>query len=467
MKSSHFARLAVLFSFVLAFASPLLADGPKRPNIVFLLADDMRHDDLSFLDSDRARTPHLDELAAEGVHFSNARVTTAICVVSRVSILTGQYARRHGIYGFRTPIAEEAWRETYPMALKREGYRTGFVGKYGVNIWVPDEQKQYPSDDFDYWFVPGPGQKRFLPDEEGRDVHYTQMLGRKAIEFLRESADEPFCLSLSFLAPHGSLDPNPAFESLFADDTMGLPRTFGPEFYDQLPEPFRVGRNFGREKFVEQMSTHPDFLAFMRTRKNKTYGLDLVVGAIRLELERLGVAENTIVIFSSDHGYYSGEHGINGKWWMHEESVRTPMIVHDPRLPSASGGRELDPYVLNIDIAPTILEYAGAPIPDGMQGRSMKPFVDGRAVKDWREDFFYEQHFDLSTTKSERYIPPVEGVVGPRFKYVNYFQDEGAEELFDILEDPNETNNLVDEPSHRDVLARMRDRYEVLKKETR
>ena len=441
------------------------SDEPTRPNIVFLLADDMRHDDLSALDPDRAETPHLDRLAAEGVRFTEARVTTAICAVSRVSILTGQYARRHGIYGFRTPIGEQAWQQTYPMVLKRDGYKIGFVGKYGVNIWVPDEQKQYPKDDFDYWFVPGPGQKRFLKDEHGHDVHYTQMMGRKAVEFLRQAGDEPFCLSLSFLAPHGSLDPNPDFVTRFEQDTVSPPATFGTKFYQMLPKPFHEHDIFGRDKFQQHMATYDDYQAFMRVRKNKVYGLDLVVGAIRLELERLGVADNTVIVFSSDHGYYSGEHGLNGKWWMHEESVRTPMIVYDPRLPAATAGRKLDPMVLNIDIAPTILDYAGIESPAVMQGQSMKPFVDGLQVDDWRNEFFYEQHFDLSTTKSKLYIPPVEGVVGRQYKYMNYFQDD-AEELYDMTMDPSEVDNLVDDPDHQQTLADMRDRFHELKRST-
>lgn len=435
-------------------------------NVIFILADDMRHDDMSFVDPNRAVTPHLDKLASQGTVFTNGYATTPICAVSRASILTGKYARRHGIYGFRTPLQGEAWQQTYPMELKKAGYKTGFVGKYGLNIWVPDEQKQYPKDDFDYWFVPGPGQKLYLPDEKGRDVHYTRMLGNKAIEFINDFQEGPFCLSLSFLAPHGSLDPNPTFEGDFDHKTVPLPPNFGDTYYAKLPAPFHGDESiFGRHNSLEKLNNYENLQAFLRVRMNKIYGLDLVVGRIILELQSLGLEDNTLIIFSSDHGYYTGEHGLNGKWWLHEESARVPMIVYDPRLPEGTANKTLDEKVLNIDIAATIMDYAGVEPHPSVQGRSMKPLVDGEKVEDWRKEFYLEQHFDLTTTNSPHRIPPVEGVLGKRYKYMNYFKHGGAEELYDYLEDPYEKENLVNDPAYRQVLEMMKEKYKTMKKE--
>ena len=434
-------------------------------NVIFILADDYRHDDFSFMEPSRATTPNLDKLAAKGIVFNNAYVTTSICAVSRASILTGMYARRHGIYGFRKNIPDDLWEVTYPKMFKKNGFRTGFIGKYGVNIWVPADQRNHPVEDFDYWFVPGPGQKRFLKDEKGRDVHYTRMLQMKTVEFLNDFKDEPFCLSISFLAAHGSLDPNPIYADMFLDETVPVPENYGDEYFNRLPEVFHRGDIFGRDNSIEKLTKYDEMQAFHRERKNRIYGLDMAVGRIIHELEALGLEDNTVIIFSGDNGYYTGEHGLNGKWWMHEESVRVPMIAYDPRLPDNMEGRQTDEIVLNIDIGPTLMDYVGITPDEKVQGRSFKRLVDGEKVPGWRTEFYYEQHFDLSTTNSKLYIPAVEGVINQRYKYSNYFNDQGNEELYDWREDPYEKNNLADEPEYQQVLEMMKEKYEKMKEE--
>ena len=193
--------------------------------------------------------------------------------------------------------------------------------------------------------------------------------------------------------------------------------------------------------------------------------MDLVIGRIMLELKSLGLEKNTLIVFSSDHCYYTGEHGLNGKWWMHEESTRVPMIVYDPRLPEGVRHKILEQKVLNIDVAATLMDYAGIEPHPSVQGRSMKPLVNGEKVNNWREEFYYEQHFDMTTTNSPHRIPPVEGIVGSRYKYMSYFKHGGAEELYDYLEDPYEKNNLVDDLAYKMVLDRMRKKYIEMKKE--
>ncbi len=440
-------------------------EAKRPPNIIFMLADDYRHDDFSFMGGNRAYTPNIDRMAARSTIFDNAYVTTSICAVSRVSILTGMYARRHGIYGFKTPIPEEQWQKCYPMMFRKSGYRTGFIGKYGVNVWVPD--KQYPVEDFDYWFCDGPGQKLYLKDEEGRDVHFTRMMGMKAVEFLNEYRDEPFCLSISFLAAHGSLDPDPTFNDMFLDETVAIPENYGEYYFQKLPEIFREYPNFGHVNFEKRSSCYDSLQDFHRERKRRIYGLDMAVGRILHELEALGLEDNTIIIFSGDNGYQMGEHGLNGKWFMYEKSVRVPMMVYDPRLPESMHGQHLDEVVLNIDIGPTMMDYAGLVPHASVQGRNFRPLVEGNEIPDWREEFYYEQHFDLRWGKEEvegTLIPPVEGVVTERFKYVNYFRD-GGEELYDWREDPWEKNNLIDDPAYSMILEMMREKYKKMKAE--
>ena len=428
----------------------------KRPNIVFLLTDDQPRDSLGCINP-MLKTPHIDAMAADGVLFSNAYVTTSICCTSRASILIGQYARRHGIHDFHAQFTPEQLALTYPMQMRQAGYRVGFVGKYGVG------QQGLPENEYDFW-TGWPGQNHYEghTDAEGNPIHLTAKLGTESLEFLDGcTPEQPFCLSVSFKAPHAQDgDPrqfiyDPAYEDIYKDTVFPPPDRGTEEDWQRFPEFFKQD-NEARRRWKKRFSTPEKYQEMVRNYHRLIYGVDVQVGRIRRKLTEMGLADNTIVIFASDNGFYLGEHGLAGKWYPHEESIRIPLVIYDPRLPRRRRGKRCEQMALNIDFAPTMLAAAGIAIPDKMQGKDLTPLMTGRSV-DWREDFLYEHLFEFDR------IPKTEGVVGKRYKYVRWITETPVyEELYDLKVDPGETLNFAGDPCYSDTLTNMRNRFERL-----
>ncbi len=427
---------------------------PKRPNIVFLLADDLRWNVLGCTGDKLAKTPHLDALAKRGVNFRNAFVTTSICAVSRASILSGQYARRHKINDFATEFTPAAYARTYPMLLRTAGYRVGFIGKFGVGKMMPDTS-------FDYW-KGFPGQGTYFGKEE--KTHLTARMGDQAIEFLKGcKKEQPFCLSLSFKCPHAmdaakrEYPPDPRDEDLFKDAMFPIPQTTDAKFFDQMSK--FVQDSESRKRWERRFKTPEMFQTIVRDYYRLVTGMDREVGRIVAELERLGLTENTIIIFTSDNGYFYGEHGLADTWSLYEESIRVPLIVFDPSLPMEKRNRTLEPMALNIDLAPTMLAYAGVGVPISIQGSSLRPLVKGESPQ-WRGDWFYEHH------TAAKIIPPSEGVRTTRWTYLRWLKDakNPVEELYDLQADPLQERNLSAQPQHQDTLRQLRARWEQLRK---
>ena len=302
-------------------------------------------------------------------------------------------------------------------------------------------------------------------DEAGRDVHLTRLMGSQAIDFLEGAAaqEEPFALSISFKAPHvQDRDPrqfvyDPAYEALYADATIPPPRP-GDDF-DQFPAFFREA-NEGRARWETRFSTPERYQQSVKGYYRLVTGVDRVVGQIRAALDWLGLAENTVILFTSDNGFFLGEHGLAGKWYAYDASVRVPMLLYDPRAAETVRGQVRDELALNVDVGPTLLALAGEPVPEEMQGRDLAALLRGEAA-DWREDFFYEHLFGY-----EGRIPRSEGVVADTFKYIRYLDpDPPHEELYDTAADPLETVNLADSTAYQDVLDRMRERWATLREE--
>lgn len=445
----------VCFLFLFAACNEKGAAIP-RPNILFVLTDDQRSDTIGITGNPFTRTPNLDALANQGVLFKNAYITTSICAPSRASIMSGQYVMRHGINGFKEDFSPPALAQTYPILLGKAGYRIGFIGKYGIGSNPPAGQ-------FDYWkgFA---GQGHYMQkDEHGRYKHLTQLIEEQAIEFLQGcSKKQPFCLSISFKAPH-SQDGHPdqflydrRYEQLYKDVTIPPSETADNMFWEAFPDFFRKN-NEGRKRWEIRFSTPAKYQEMVKGYYRLITGVDRAVGNIRKELRRLDLAGNTIIIFTSDNGFFLGEHGLAGKWYGYEESIRVPLIVYDPRLKAGQRGHVRQEIALNIDIAPTILSLADLPVPARMQGRDLTLLVKGEDIS-WRKDFFYEHRFDYIT------IPQSEGVIGKRYKYLRYLnQDPVYEELYDLKTDPNEVNNLAGDSRYKDILQNMRKRYEELR----
>jgi arylsulfatase A-like enzyme len=428
------------------------ADTSPRPNIIVLVADDQRADMIG-LDHPILQTPHLDRLVREGVRFPNAFVTTSICAVSRASLLSGQYARRHGIHDFATRFSEAALAETYPALMRAGGYFTGFIGKFGVGDRMPDDL-------FDVWHGFGGQGSYFAQDAGGNPIHLTRLMGQQAAGFLAEAAqqDKPFLLSVSFKAPHveglNDFTPDPAFDTLYAGAAIPPPAV---DDYDGL-EPYALfGGNAGEEGRARwQVRFSSDSLYQENTRRyyRLISGIDEAVGAILAALESRGQADNTVILYTSDNGFYLGEHGLAGKWYGHEESIRVPMILYDPRLPRAQRGEVREEVALNIDVAPTVLSLAGLPAPERMQGQNLGRLLQGDDAG-WRTEFFYEHLFDYDGR-----IPRSEGVVGRRYKYLRYIdQEPPGEVLYDLQSDPHEAGSRAGDPALRDTLETMRARW--------
>jgi len=433
----------------------------QRPNIIFLLTDDQRWDTMGCMGNKIIKTPNMDKMAHNGVLFTNAFVTTSICCTSRASIFSGQYARRHNINDFSTPFSQAALAQTYPMQLRNAGYRIGFIGKYGVG-----PAKDFPDKLYDYWRGI-PGQPTYEhKDEQGNYKHLTQIMGEQSLEFLQGcSQDKPFCLSVSFKAPHvQDSDPrqfiyDPAYKDLYKDVNIPLPQTATLKALASLPPFLKDERTETRVRWHRRFETPQMYQDSVKGYYRLITGVDVVIGRIRDELKRLDLDDNTIIILIGDNGFFLSEHEWAGKWYGYEESIRVPLVIYDPRLPSSRRGQVRKEMALNIDIAPTILSLAGANIPERMQGRDLTTLIEGKQTN-WREDFFYEHLFEYHPRGIKmNAIPKTEGVVTKRFKYLSYPEQEPIyEQLFDLKNDPHEEKNLAQDPKYQDTLIKLRQR---------
>ena len=447
------------------------AAAADRPNIIMLLTDDQRWDTLGCMGNRIIETPNVDRLAAGGVVFDNVFVTTSICMTNRACIFTGQYAARHGVIDFRTNFTPQQLAQTYPGRLKSAGYHLGFIGKWGVG--------KPPQDLFDYnrgW----PGQNKYLNIEDGKVRHLTSIMSDQAMEFLDSTpSDKPFSLSISFKAPHcqdgppkNTLD-NPKFPQfkglykkhpsqffydpllagLYADATIPPAPLSDPAFFASMPEFLRESEN--RIRWEIRFPTPEQYQETVKSYYRLISGVDNVVGRIVKKLEEKGVAENTIILYHGDNGFYLGERGFAGKWYPHEVSLRVPLVIYDPRLPAAQRGTRRDQTALSIDLAPTMLAMAGVEIPKRMQGENLMPVLEGKSPA-WRTEFFYEHLFNHKT------IPRTEGVRDQRYKYIRFVDSEPLyEELYDLEKDPDEADNLAKSFEHTKTLEAMRKKWQT------
>jgi arylsulfatase A-like enzyme len=466
-------------------AYQVVAAQPKRPNIIFIMTDDQRFDDLGCMGNPVIQTPNVDRLAEQGIRFDNAFVTTAICCCSRATVLTGQNTWRHGIQDFDTPLSACQLEKTYPVLLREAGYRTAFLGKFGVGRdHFRGQQKvrpggtvdaqglapgsrspslALPSDRFDYWFGFDQG-INFLQVVNGQKRHLTPLMTEHAIEFIRSGpAERPFCVSLSFKEPHGPFNFfDPALPDTYKDVDIPAPPTFTQADFESQPEFLRKSLN-GTSTGQWPSNARERFLREARTAYRLVSGVDHAVGRIMGVLRELKLDDNTVVIFTSDNGSLRGAHGLSGKWLMHEESIRVPLIIRDPRLPARLRGSRREQMALNIDFAPTMLRLGGVPVPPVMQGRDLGPLLSGSPVS-WRDDWHYEHTYVPENDRP--LIARSEGVRGTRWKYIRYIDPRPRyEELFDLVNDPLERHNLANSPEHKQTLAALRTRWDQIRRE--
>ena len=442
-----------------------LAKYKKRPNIVLLLTDDQSYRSVGYSGNAQVRTPNLDRLAAQGVVFDAAYDTTAICMASRAQVMIGMYEYKTGCNFSHGPLSADKWTRSYPVLLREAGYHTGFVGKFGFSVKAAGGNSSYhhnedlPMDSFDAWYGwPGQGSYKtkdneFMARYAKTYPHVTRACGAASQDFIRNAKkkDQPFCLSVSFKAPHGPMSPDPFFDDVYADTVWERQPNYGEKGAAHLPVQAKCGR-----QYLHINDFEPDrFQGITRKYNQLVYGIDYAVGMIRTELARQGVADNTVILFLTDNGYSCGAHGMGGKVLPYEEPSRSPMIVYDPRHPVSGKGARVESVCANIDMAPTVLDLAGIPIPTNMDGKSLMPLLDKPAGK-VHDSILLINAWGNAPTHSL-------AVVTDRYKYIHWpfaHDMESAEELYHLVNDRFEMINLAAHPDKQAVLKRMQTIYD-------
>ena len=331
----HLPRIAQLF--VILSGLLRLASAADRPNIVFLLADDQCTYSLGCYETPGVQTPHLDQLARDGVVFDKHYVTTAICMASRVNIMTGLFEYKTGCNFEHGPLLRQHWQRSYPILLRKAGYSTALAGKIGFLVAdAPGGKGRLPSQDFDMWGG-GPGQTHYETRRNESMVayadeypHSTLSYGAFGADYIRQAADaeKPFCLSISFKAPHRPVTPDPRFDHVYVDKKFVKPANFGRRYGEHFSLQSRQGRQFER---FHSWDYSTDYDRVMADYYQQIHAIDYAVGMIREALQSAGVADNTVIIYTSDNGFFCGAHGYGSKVLPYEESSRVPLIMFDPR----------------------------------------------------------------------------------------------------------------------------------------
>lgn len=415
----------------------------------------------------QVKTPNIDKLGSDGLIFDACYDTTAICMASRASIMTGMYEYKTGCNFSHGSLSETKWQLSYPVLMRAAGYRTCFAGKFGFGVQEPGatdrgyhKNENLPMDSFDVWYGwPGQGSydttdNEFVKQYAGKYPHVTRALGAASQDFIKAASkqDKPFCLSVSFKSPHGPTKPDPAFDHVYADTIWEAPPNYGEKGAAHLPPQAKSGRQY----LSKGDAYRPDkYQSTMRDYHQVIHGVDVAVGMIRDELERQGVADNTVIIFITDNGYFCGAHNMGSKVLPYEEGSRSPLIIYDPR--HAVSGKRCEAITGNIDMMPTMMELAGLPIPANVDGKSLLPLLDdpkGRV----RES--------MALINAWGNIPAqAMSVVTEEHKYIYwFFGTEGmqpAEELYHRKNDPHEMKNLASNPEQKAVLQKMRKLYDA------
>jgi arylsulfatase A-like enzyme len=440
-----FILLLILHSFyATVFAQK---NSEKKPNIIFILTDDHRYDLLGATGNELIQTPHLDKLASDGILFTNAHVTSAICTPSRASIFLSQFERKHGVnFNSGTSVAEDAWKDSYPVVLRKNGYYTGYIGKNHVPIGAGGYKSGVMEASFDYWYA-GHGHLTFYP--KNRHAIFNDAQSDTQIEILQEGTadflsneyklagakhflrglpeDKPFCMSINFNLPHGAststmkmlpTDPE-TYKSLYRDKEIPLPKFYTEKDAIVSPKlPTHVLHADDRQNIYDFVNNKQELRERMIRNMQAVTGIDALVGTLRKTLKEQNLDKNTIIIFTSDHGIFWGENGLGGKALCYEVCTRVPMIIYDPNAPKKSRGMKNTQLVQTIDLAPTMLTYAEIPIPTSYQGKPLNAIIKGNDLP-IREVLFTE---NLWSTHFGN--PRCEAVQDKEWKYIRYYKNE-------------------------------------------
>ncbi|PWE00394.1 sulfatase family protein [Marinilabilia rubra] len=502
---NHFEKSLIILAagslLALGYAcSPTEKEKPAKPNIIFIMTDDHAFQTLSAYDDRYINTPNLDRIAEHGAIFTNSFVANSICAPSRAVMLTGKHSHANGQIDNSTSF--DGSQQTFPKLLRQNGYQTALIGKWHL--------KSEPTG-FDYWnILPGQG-SYYNPDFIGKDGtqqykgYVTDLITDFSIDWLdQHNQEDPFCLLVHHKAVHRVWMPDTAHLDEFADKTYPLPDNFYDDYegrkaaaeqhlsirtedmdvvydlkmadqegdietrlsnayrngayarlnpeqkakwdahFDPIIEDFKKanlsGKNLSEWKYQRYMR---DYLACVRS-------LDNNVGRLMDYLEQEGLLENTLVVYTSDQGFYMGEHGWFDKRFIYEESLRTPLLMHFPKGYSDKG--QIPQLVQNIDYAPTFLDMAGIEIPGDMHGRSLVPLFGNNNPENWRDAIYYHYY----EFPNEHMVKRHYGIRTHRYKLIHFYYDIDQWELYDLKNDPHEMQNLIDDPEYQDEIKRLK-----------
>ncbi|WP_405247196.1 sulfatase-like hydrolase/transferase [Cellulophaga sp. Asnod2-G02] len=435
------------YIFVILFLFVTLLKAQERPNIVFILTDDQSYDLLGCTGNAVVQTPNIDKIAQEGILFTNAHVTSAICTPSRISILLSQYERKHGVnFNSGTSVSDTAWENSYPVILRNSGYYTGWVGKNHAPIGKGGYDSGLMEQSFDYWYA-GHGHLGFYPKDNHRifndAIAFTQpeIINEGVDEFLdpnarklkgalhfleNRPADKPFMLSINFNLPHGAgtrsmklkEDDDAIYKTMYRDLELPLPENYIAKKDIRSPKlPADLLKAEDRQEGYNYVDT-PEGLKerYIRELEAMT-GIDRLVGNLRKKLKDLKLDKNTIIVFTSDHGLFGGQQGLGGKALCYEQTTHVPIIVFNPKAPKKQKGLKSDALVQTIDIAPTMLAMAGVTPPSTFQGKNISSLITGSTTE--VRDYVYTEN--LWSTHFGN--PRCEAIQNKEWKYIRYYKN--------------------------------------------
>ena len=445
----------------------------KPPNIVFIMTDDHAAHAISAYGSKLIKTPHLDRLAKEGMRFENAFVTNSICTPSRAVILTGKYSHLNGVPVFNHLDNSQPLVSKY---LQAAGYHTGVIGKWHLGGNDPNRPNDGAPTGFDYWNIL-PGQGAYFDPvmiEMGQRKkltgYATDIITDLSMDFIKKRpTDKPFFLMYHHKAPHRNWQPAEKYRKQYENYEPPIPATFDDDYKGKSDASKQATMHLDEDLNDNDLKVKPPadlsgaalkrwkFKRYMQDYLACVQSVDDNIGRFLDFLDQSGLAENTIVIYTSDQGFFLGEHNFFDKRFMYEESLRTPFIIRWPqRIKAGSVNKNM---ILNLDFAPTFLDVAGAKIPADMQGRSILPLLLGKTPPGWRTSMYYRYYHPGHHNVAAHY-----GVRTTRYKLI-YFHKLNQWELYDLQKDPGEMRNVYSEPSSAKTLESLKKELDRLKKE--
>ncbi|WP_321474957.1 sulfatase [uncultured Paludibaculum sp.] len=461
-----------------AAAAPALAKATRRPNILYIMADDHAAHAISAYGSTIVETPNIDRIGRDGVRLDNCFCTNSICTPSRAVILTGQYSHVNGVKTLNDPL--DPARQNVAKLLQAGGYATAMIGKWHLH--------KEPTG-FDYWNIL-PGQGAYYDPEfiemgqpKKHQGYCTDLITDFSVNWLKQRPkDKPFFLMCHHKAPHRPWQPGPEHKFDFAAQTMEEPVTLYDHYENRSEAARRATMRVGESmaKTDVKIDIPPElrgddlrkwgYHRYIRDYLRCIESVDDGVGKLLNHLSQEELDENTIVIYTSDQGFFLGDHGWFDKRFMYEESLRMPFLIRYPKEIEHGINRDM---ILNLDFAETFLDYAGLPIPSDMQGRSFRQNLRGKTPKDWRKSMYYRYWMHLA----DHNVAAHYGVRTERYKLIYYYgkalgtsgsidKDTPPEwELFDLLKDPRELNNVYADPAYQKTVVDLKAMMDRMQKE--